>query len=309
MSTLLYTHAACLDHDPGAHHPERPARLRAVLDRLDWPDFAGLIRRDAPQATVDQIARAHPRDYVEGMLMAFPDHGTLDIDGDTTASAGTREAALRAAGAVCAAVDAVMAGDALTAFCAVRPPGHHAEIRKPMGFCFFNNVAIGALHAHIAHGCKRVAVIDFDVHHGNGTQAIFYDNHNIFFGSTHQFPLYPGGGSRSERGAGNIVNAPLPPGAGSAEFRHAFNEHILPQLNEFSPDFMLISAGFDAHADDPLASLNLTEGDFEWVTRELRRVARYACEGRVVSTLEGGYDLDSLASSVAAHVRALMAPM
>ncbi|MBV8165959.1 MAG: histone deacetylase family protein, partial [Alphaproteobacteria bacterium] len=249
----------------------------------------------------------HPHDFVEGLLAAMPDNGYARIDADTVVSAGSREAVLRAAGAVCAAVDAVMAGEARNAFCAVRPPGHHAEARDPMGFCVFNNVAVGALQAHEAHGCKRVAVIDFDVHHGNGTQAMFADHADRFFGSTHQYPLYPGTGARSERGVGNIVNAPLPPGAGGPEFRHALSELILPRLSEFQPDFVLISAGFDAHEDDPLAALRLHEADYAWATTEIMRIAKHSCEGRVVSTLEGGYDLHALAESAAAHVHALMA--
>ena len=313
MATLLFTHEACLGHDPGPMHPERPDRLRAVLARLDEPEFEALQRREAPLATVDQLALAHPRDFVEGMLAALPEpvpggeERHLAIDTDTIASTGTKEAALRAAGALCAAVDAVMAGEASNAFCAVRPPGHHAEARQPMGFCFFNNVAVGAAYARARYGLKRVAIIDFDVHHGNGTQAIFEAEPAVFFGSTHQFPLYPGTGGRSERGVGNIVNAPLAPGAGSSDFRHAFSEHILPALSEFSPDFIFISAGFDGHADDPLASLSLFEPAFQWVTREILRIAAYVCDGRVVSTLEGGYDLGSLADSAAAHVLALMA--
>lgn len=313
MATLLFTHEACLDHRPGAHHPESPARLQAVLERLADPAFAPLLRRSAPLATEDQLALAHPRDFVEGLLAALPQpvagqpDRPLAIDTDTIASGGTRQAALRAAGAVCAAVDAVMAGEGVNAFCAIRPPGHHAEPRQPMGFCFFNNIAVGAAYARAHYGVKRVAIIDFDVHHGNGTQAIFEAEPAVFFGSTHQFPLYPGTGGRIERGVGNIVNAPLAPGAGSADFRYAFSEHILPALSEFSPDFIFISAGFDAHAQDPMASLNLFEPDYQWVTREILRIAAYVCDGRVVSALEGGYDLESLAESVAVHVQALMA--
>jgi acetoin utilization deacetylase AcuC-like enzyme len=313
MTTLLLTHEACLRHDPGPMHPERPDRLRAVLARLDAPEFEALVRRDAPLATIDQLARAHPRDFVEGMLSVLPEvqpdgvEQHLVIDTDTIASTGTKEAALRAAGAVCAAVDAVMAAEVSNAFCAVRPPGHHAEARQSMGFCLFNNVAVGAAYVRAQYGVKRVAIIDFDVHHGNGTQAIFEAEPAVFFASTHQFPLYPGTGGRSERGVGNILNVPLAPGAGSSDFRHAFSEHILPALSEFSPDFIFISAGFDGHADDPLASMALFEPDYQWVTREILRVAAYVCDGRVVSTLEGGYDLGALAESTAAHVLALMA--
>jgi acetoin utilization deacetylase AcuC-like enzyme len=307
MATLLFTHDACIEHDPGPMHPECGDRLRAIRERLAQPDFADLEVRIAPRAAVEQIARVHPLDFVEELLAAMPERGYVRIDADTVVSPASREAALRAAGAVCAAVDAVMAGEAANAFCAVRPPGHHAEPRAPMGFCVFNNVAIGALQAHVAHGCERVAVVDFDVHHGNGTQAMFAEHANRFFASTHQFPLYPGTGARSERGVGNIVNAPLSPGAGGPEFRHAMMELILPRLSEFAPDFILISAGFDAHEDDPLASLRLREADYAWITAEILRIARASCGGRVVSTLEGGYDLQALAESAAAHVRALMA--
>ena len=309
MTSYLFSHPSCAEHQPGPGHPERPARIRAVLDRLAAPEFDALIRRDAPEATIDQLSRMHPRPFVEALLMTLPKpgQGPLAVDGDTVASEGTRQAALRAAGAVCAAVDAVAEGDVKTAFCAVRPPGHHAEPQTPMGFCFFNNVAIGAAHARAVHGFQRVAVIDFDVHHGNGTQAMFEQDPGFFFGSTHQFPLYPGTGARNERGCGNIVNVPLRAGADSDGFRHAFREIILPALSDFGPDLIMISAGFDAHADDPLGGLELREADYVYATRQLLRVAKSACDGRVVSTLEGGYDLHALAESAAAHVTALMA--
>jgi acetoin utilization deacetylase AcuC-like enzyme len=307
MTTLLYSHPACLDHDPGSYHPECPGRLTAVLERLGAAEFADLERREAPLATIDQLSLAHPRDFVEALLAAVPKTGLRAIDSDTVLSAGSGEAALRAAGAVCAAVDAVMAGEASNAFCAVRPPGHHAEPDRAMGFCLFNSVAVAARHAQAAHGCARVAVVDFDVHHGNGTQASFESDPTLFYASTHQYPLYPGTGSRAERGVGNIFNAPLPPGAGSELFRIAFTDTILPALASFAPDFIIVSAGFDAHADDPLASLVLCEADYEWVTRELRRLAVKQCGGRLVSSLEGGYDFHALGESAAAHVRALMA--
>ena len=302
MTAALFTHAACLDHDPGSHHPESPARLRAILRALDAPAFAALDRRDAPRATEEQIARVHPPELVRALLAAVPQAGQAMIDGDTILSPGSGEAALRAAGAVCAAVDAVMSGDVRNAFCAVRPPGHHAEPDQPMGFCLFNNVAIGAAHARAAHGLTRIAVLDFDVHHGNGTQAAFEADADLFFASSHQSPLYPGTGSVVERGVGNIFNAPLAPGSGGAEFRAAWAERLLPALRAFKPEFVLISAGFDAHEDDPLANLNLTDEDYAWITREILAVADECCEGRVVSTLEGGYDLDALMGSVSAHI-------
>ena len=307
MATLLFSHPACLEHAPPAGHPERPERLRAVLDRLAEPAFGALVRREAPPATVDEIARVHPRPLVEQLLRAVPDSGYMAIDADTIMSPGSGAAALRAAGAVRAAVDAVLRGDAANAFCAVRPPGHHAEPGRPMGFCLFNNVAVGALHAQVEHGLGRVAVVDFDVHHGNGTQASFAGDARLFFASSHQSPLYPGTGAASERGVGNIVNAPLPPGAAGREFRQAWSDRILPALDQFRPELLLISAGFDAHRADPLANLNLVEADYGWVTGELMAVAERHAGGRIVSTLEGGYDLAALAESVAVHVMGLMA--
>jgi acetoin utilization deacetylase AcuC-like enzyme len=306
MTTLLFTHPACLEHDPGRYHPESPARLRAVLAALDAPEFARLDRRTAPEASLDDIARVHPRGFIEAMLAAVPATGHAGIDADTILSPESGRAALRAAGAVAAAVDAVVAGEADNAFCAVRPPGHHAEPGRAMGFCLFNNVAIGALRAREAHGLARVAVIDFDVHHGNGTQARFADDASLFYASTHQFPLYPGTGAASETGVGNIVNVPLPPMAGSREFRLAVSREILPALDAFRPEMVLISAGFDAHKSDPLAQLLLEESDYTWITEQLLEIARHHAGGRVVSTLEGGYDLAALGASTAAHVRVLM---
>jgi acetoin utilization deacetylase AcuC-like enzyme len=307
MTTLLYTHPACLEHDPGSYHPESPDRLRAVLEALEAEEFATLVRREAPRAALEDIARIHPRAYIDHILGAVPKSGHAGLDADTVLSPQSGEAALRAAGAVCAAVDAVMAGEAANAFCAVRPPGHHAEPRRAMGFCLFNNVAIGALRARQEHGLGRVAVVDFDVHHGNGTQAAFEADPSLFYASTHQSPLYPGTGSRGETGVGNIVNVPLRPMAGSPEFRHGIGAFILPALDAFQPDFVFTSAGFDAHRRDPLAQLNLTEEDYEWVTRELMRCAARHAAGRLVAVLEGGYDLTALRLSVAAHLRVLMA--
>jgi acetoin utilization deacetylase AcuC-like enzyme len=307
MTTLLYTHAACLEHDPGQYHPETPARLRAVLAALSAPEFSRLDRREAPLAELDDLLRVHPQRYVERLIAAVPEAGHVGIDADTVMSPGSGEAALRAAGAVAAAVDAVIAGEADNAFCAVRPPGHHAEPNRAMGFCLFNNVAVGALRARDAHGLARVAVVDFDVHHGNGTQARFWSEASLFYGSTHQSPLYPGTGSSGETGAdGNIVNVPLPPMSGSQAFRLGMTRVLLPALDAFAPEMVLISAGFDAHRSDPLAQLLLDEADYTWATERLLDIASTHAAGRVVSTLEGGYDLVALGASAAAHVRVLM---
>jgi len=305
MTTLLYTDDAFMEHDTGLGHPERSDRLRSVLEALDAPRFAGLRRSSPRDATPEQIERVHHRDYVERVLASVPQAGITAIDADTILSPGSGVAALRAAGALVTAVDAVMGGGANRAFCAVRPPGHHAEPDRGMGFCVFNNVAIGAAHALAAHGLERVAIADFDVHHGNGTQAAFYDKPAILFGSSHQMPLYPGSGSAAETGAGNIINMPLPPGGRGAEFRAAWKTYFLPRLEAFHPQLIFISAGFDGHSDDPLANLELDESDYAWITNELAHVAEEACEGRVISALEGGYDLEALARSVAAHVGAL----
>ncbi len=307
MTTLVFSHKACVEHDPGRHHPESPDRLRAVLAALETPAFAELAWREAPRAELAQIERVHGKEHVNQVLAAVPRSGCVQLDPDTALSAGSGEAALRAAGALCAAVDAVVGGEGSNAFCAVRPPGHHAEPERAMGFCLFNNVAVGAAHARAAHGCRRVAVVDFDVHHGNGTQAVFERDADSFFASTHQWPFYPGTGARSERGVGNIVNVPLAAGSGSAEFRAAIGDEIIPALAAFAPDFVFISAGFDAHVADPLAGLRFDDSDYHWATGEIAGVAAASCDGRLVSTLEGGYDLDALASSCAAHLRALMA--
>ena len=306
MTTLLYTHAACLDHDPGRHHPESPARLRAVLAALDDPEFDPLERREAPEAAGEDLVRVHPRRHVEGIIAAIPKTGHVGIDADTVLSPASGEAALRAAGAVSAAVDAVVAKEADNAFCAVRPPGHHAEPQRAMGFCLFNNAAIGALRAREVHGLARVAVVDFDVHHGNGTQAAFEADGSLFYASTHQYPLYPGTGAASETGVGNVVNVPLRPMAGSTQFRLGMTQRILPALDAFRPELVIVSAGFDAHRSDPLAQLMLEEADYTWVTEKLLEIAYRHAGGRLVATLEGGYDLSALAASAAAHVRALM---
>ncbi|MGD0192359.1 MAG: histone deacetylase family protein [Rhizomicrobium sp.] len=308
MTTALITHSACLGHVTPAGHPERVARLEAVLRTLDTPEFQLLERMLAPRAEREDLLRVHTAAIVDAILGAEIAQGRFGyIDGDTSMSFGSAEAALRAAGAVTRAVDEIAAGRIGNAFCAVRPPGHHAERNRAMGFCLFNNVAIGALHARAVHGLVRGAVVDFDVHHGNGTQDIFFGDPDLLYASTHQSPLYPGTGSESEKGvAGNVVNAPLAPGSGSSQFRAAFDHVLLPALEAFRPEFIFISAGFDAHRADPLAELQLDEEDFGWATRKICEIAGRVCRGRVVSALEGGYDLDALGRSAAAHVRALM---
>lgn len=307
MTTLVVTHEACLAHDMGYGHPERPDRLRAIGKVLGHELFTPLVRANAPRAELAQIARAHPDNYIQFIEHATPKEGLSHIDGDTALCPGSWEAVLRAAGGAIYAVDQVMTGAAHNAFCALRPPGHHAEESRAMGFCFFNNIALGAMHARAAHGAERVAVVDFDVHHGNGTQDIFWKNKDLFFASTHQMPLFPWTGELSETGVNNnIVNAPLSDGDDGYHFREAFESRVLPALRDFSPDLIMISAGFDGHMDDPLGGLGLTESDYVWATRKLVDVANAHCHGRVVSMLEGGYHLVSLAKSVGVHVRTLM---
>jgi acetoin utilization deacetylase AcuC-like enzyme len=307
MSTLLVSHPACLDHVMPLGHPERPERLRAIERVLEGERFQTLAREQAPRASVETITLCHPLDYVEQIRDATPAEGMARLDADTSLSPGSFEAALRAAGAAVLAVDEVMSGKTDNVFCATRPPGHHAETAVPMGFCLFNNAAIAARYAQRRHGLERTAIVDFDVHHGNGSQEIFWSDPTVMYCSTHQMPLYPGTGARSERGEHNtVVNAPLRPGDGGEAFRDAVQTVILPRLRDFRPDLLVISAGFDAHMRDPLASLNLVEADFAWATRKIMEVAEASAEGRVVSMLEGGYDLEGLAASVAAHVIALM---
>jgi len=310
MTTLLLTHPACLKHDTGEHHPERPARLRTILRHLDREEFYLLHRDQAPRATHSQLELAHPTNYIEAVENAMPtEEGQLNaIDGDTILSPGTWEAAMRSVGGVCFGVDEVVQQKVRNVFCATRPPGHHAETSKAMGFCFFANAAIGAIHAVAKYPeIKKAAVIDFDVHHGNGTQEIFYNSPNLFYGSSHQSPTFPETGKESETGvANNICNVELEAGSRPKEFRAAYTDRILPALREFDPDIIIISAGFDAHARDPLAHLRLGVSDFVWVTEELLKIAAQCCDHRVVSVLEGGYDVDALAACVAAHVKTLM---
>jgi acetoin utilization deacetylase AcuC-like enzyme len=307
MPTLLVTHSACLCHLTPAGHPERPDRLRAIDRALESERFQILGRMQAPTAELDAIARCHPMDYIAALRDATPKQGMVRLDPDTSMSPGSFEAALRGAGGAVQAVDEVMEKRAANAFVAVRPPGHHTETARAMGFCLFNNAAIAARHAQKQHGAERVAIVDFDVHHGNGSQDIFWSDASVMYCSTHQMPLYPGTGAASERGEhDNIVNAPLRPGDGGAQFRSAFDSVILPRLRDFRPDVIVISAGFDAHQRDPLANLNLLEADFGWATRRIMEVADTTAGGRVISVLEGGYDLEALANSVSEHVMALM---
>jgi acetoin utilization deacetylase AcuC-like enzyme len=307
MTTLLVTHPACLNHLTPAGHPERPDRLRAIDQALEDERFQALAREQAPLATLDMITLCHPREYVEEIRDASPAQGMVRLDADTSMSPGTFEAVLRAVGGAVMATDEVMAGKVDNAFCAMRPPGHHAETVRAMGFCFFNTAAIIARHARKAHGAERVAIVDFDVHHGNGSQEIFWSDPTVMYCSTHEMPLYPGTGAPSERGLhNNIVNAPLRAGDGGERFREAFDTVILPRASAFSPDFLVISAGFDAHMRDPLANLNLLEPDFAWATKKLMEIADASAKGRIVSVLEGGYDLQGLSRSAAAHITALM---
>lgn len=309
LTTLLYTHASSLDHDTGPGHPEQQARAKVLYAAFEKEAQKGALvdveRRDAPGATREQLERIHDSRFIEAILTAVPDDGYVRIDADTVMSPGSGEAALRQAGAVCAAVDAVVGGEADNAFCALRPPGHHAEPDRAMGFCLFNGIAIGAQHALVAHGLGKAAIFDFDVHHGNGTQAAFEREPRVQYLSTHQWPLFPGTGAREETGVGNIVNRPLPSGTASRAWRDVVEGDILAAMDEFAPDLVMISAGFDAHRADPLASMELVEDDFAWVTEELVVLANRHAKGRVVSVLEGGYDLGALTSSCLAHLNAL----
>lgn len=307
MTTLLISHPSSLRHVTPPGHPERADRMRAVEQALEDERFALLQRVEAPEGTLAQVALCHPAAYAQAIVEAAPQEGMVQVDADTIMSPGTLAAALHGVGAAVHAVDEVMTRRASNAFSAMRPPGHHAESDKAMGFCFFNNAAIAARHAQKAHGAERVAIVDWDVHHGNGTQEIFWGDASVLYASTHEMPLYPGTGAPSERGEhGTIVNAPLRAGDGTDVFRDAFESAILPRLNHFRPDLVIISAGFDAHWRDPLANINLKEADFTWATQKLMEIADRHAGGRLVSILEGGYDLEGLSKSTAAHVMALM---
>ena len=303
MTTALISHPDCLNHVTPPGHPEQVARLQAVEEALAAPGFETLLRREAPACDDESILLAHPRAYLDALAAASPKDGFAALDADTHMSPGSLAAARRAVGANLLAVDMVMASEAANAFAAVRPPGHHAERATPMGFCLFGNIAIAAKHALENHGLSRVAIVDFDVHHGNGTQDLVWDDPRILFVSTHQMPLYPGTGAANETGAhGNVLNIPLAAGSDGAAFRRKFTDLALPALDAHAPEMLLVSAGFDAHRADPLAGLDLVEDDFAWVTRQICDIAARHAGGRVVSTLEGGYDLAALAASVAAHV-------
>jgi len=312
MTVLIYTHEACLEHRPGPSHPESPERLLAVWRALKTPEFASLQWREAPMGTRDQVELIHYADFVDQVAELAPERGYVPLDGgDTVMSPGSWEAVMRCVGAACAGVDALMNDEedaqVSRVFCATRPCGHHAEPDQAMGFCIFNQAAIAAAYACDTYQLQRVAVIDFDVHHGNGTQSAFYDRPELFYASSHQAPFYPGTGAQSETGmSDNIVNVPLPRGCDSALFRSRIESEMLPAIRRFNPELIIISAGFDAHQLDPLAGLNLEDDDFYWITAELAQIADQSCEGRIVSILEGGYSLDGLASGTAAHMRALM---
>jgi acetoin utilization deacetylase AcuC-like enzyme len=303
MSTIIIQHDDCLRHDPGAKHPESSHRVKAVLGGLEG--LRGLQKLPAPYATSEQIHRIHPADFWEEIQALEPSEGSIAIDADTYLNHGSVDATLRASGGICFAIDQVLGNKSLRAFCAVRPPGHHSEPERVMGFCLLNHVAVGALHALENTAIKRVAIIDFDVHHGNGTQAAFEQNPNVMFVSSHQMPLYPGSGQAEDSGCGNVLNLPLAAGDGSKAFRNTWSTLGLPAVHSFEPDLILVSAGFDAHQRDPLAQIELQDADFRWITEEICDLATDSCQGRVVSILEGGYDLQALATASRAHVEGL----
>jgi len=303
MSTIIIQHDDCLRHNPGVKHPESPQRIKAVLGGLEG--IKGLQHLPAPLATVEEITRVHPLEFWAGLQAKEPSEGNVVIDPDTFLNNGSINAALRASGGLCFAIDQILDDKALRAFCAVRPPGHHSEPDKAMGFCLLNHVAIGAMRALENPDIERVAIIDFDVHHGNGTQAVFEQNPDVMYVSSHQMPLYPGTGYIEETGCGNILNLPLAAGDGSKAFRQAWSRLGLPAIHSFEPDLILISAGFDAHERDPLAQLEVQDADYRWITEEICDLATDSCQGRVASILEGGYDMQALASSARAHVEGL----
>lgn len=305
MKTALYTHESSVRHDTGLSHPESMDRIKTLLELFEAEPFSSIEQRPVTGATEEQILLAHPYHYLEHIRASLPDHGHHQIDSDTVISSGSWDAALHAAGAVCSAVDDIAAGQTDRAFCAIRPPGHHAEPAASMGFCLFNNIFIGARHAQVTHGFPKVAIVDFDVHHGNGTDTMTR-NHDgsIFFISTHQYPLWPMTGLEEDNDE-CVMNLTLPPESGSENFRTIYEKKVFPALEKFAPDLLMVSAGFDAHKDDPLAQINLVEEDFEWVTSKLVKIADKFAQGRIVSVLEGGYNLDALKASVAAHLRAL----
>lgn len=306
VKTLYYSHPDFLLHDTGPGHPESADRLRAIEKALSGPEYAGLIRKSPPMGTEEQIRLIHSQHHFDAIVNATPDKGLWHIDSDTVLSPGSKNAAFRAVGAVCDAVDRILGNKADNAFCAVRPPGHHAEPGRAMGFCLFNNVAIAAEYARRHYRLERIAIVDFDVHHGNGTQSAFYHQPHVLYASSHEMPHYPGTGYPSETGVGNIINVPLSAGDTGVDFMKKYKSAILPELDRFKPELLLISAGFDAHRDDPLANINLLEADYCWITEELMAIAGRYGKGRIISVLEGGYNLKALADSVAAHIKTLM---
>ncbi len=306
MTTLYYSHPDFLFHDTGSGHPECADRLRSITKALEAPEFSSLIRVPPPLGTQQQIRLIHSQHYIDEIRAAIPEQGKHQLDSDTIVSPGSEKAAFRAVGAVCDAVDQILAGKADNAFCAIRPPGHHAEPASAMGFCLFNNVAIAAEYARRHYHLERIVIADFDVHHGNGTQAAFYNQPNVLYASSHQMPFYPGTGYPTETGVGNIINVPLAAGDSGVEFRQKYSAIILPAIKNFKPELLLVSAGFDAHRDDPLAAIRLVEDDFRWITQELMDIADCYCGGKIISALEGGYNLNALAASVAVHVETLL---
>jgi len=306
MTTRLYTHPSCVEHLTPPGHPERPDRMRALDEAFAAAEFDTLERIEAPVGDPAYFELAHPKDFLQMVEGNIPEEGLAVVDADTSASPKSWEVVKRVTGAAMDAVDGVFNGKCDNAFVSMRPPGHHAEKTTAMGFCLVNNIAIAARYAQEKYGAERVAIVDFDVHHGNGTQDIFYDDPSVLFASTHQMPLYPGSGALNETGIDNIFNAPLSDGDDGSKFKEAFRERIFPALENFAPDFLMISAGFDAHYRDPLAGLNLIDDDFDWITGKLMEISGKHCDNRLVSLLEGGYDLQGLAESASAHVKRMI---